>query len=266
MLVKRGIVHAILVMDRLNWLWFVHIALSVLLVVCPHQLWLVHIAHSLRSWDVCIAHANFVMVRAHQSGDIYYSLRTSTKLHRSMKCYRNKGLHVSILACVHRLDEMFVSSMHCPGDVWQWRAASTKMLTHWTWFFHTWKEISYNDNQNHPRICIHKSWIVCIVFETLNIARGKQKTFKQNQVLPAPIDFGLHNNKPTSGDSYPHHNLPAKQSFNVERSLPTFPLAWIQRSTNVKCGIPAFYLACKQLLGNIRRCFHSSPLPSTTVN
>lgn len=141
-------------------------------VACAHCSFIVErgLCGSIRqilSWSERLVQVTLVMAWPHQLGDICCSMRASIMRHRSTVGYNSQGLHVSILACVHQLDETFVACMHWPGEVGQLKAASTKVFTHMTWFMHIWKETLENDMQHHPRINMHNLWSVCIIFATL---------------------------------------------------------------------------------------------------
>lgn len=111
---------------------------------------------------------------------------------------------------------------------------------------------------------------------TARIARVLQTMVRRYQVLPAPIAFGLHNYKPTSGFTCPHSLWPAKRLADVKRGFPISPLAYTQLwidfgrdiptspltytkwSTSVKSGQPASPLACALQLVNLKNGIHLS--------
>lgn len=129
------------------------------------------------TWVMRFSQANFFMVWAHRSGDISCGLRASISWNQLLHVRINQvtsangrlqqlRLHVSILACVLLLDDTFVAYMHTTGDVGQRQTRTTKVYENLIWFVYIWKATPENDMKNHPRICRHNPWSVCIIFET----------------------------------------------------------------------------------------------------
>ena len=110
------------------------------------------------SWSERISKETLVVVCTHHSNDINSGLRASTKQHRRNTGYNSKGLHISIIMCVHRPGYTFVVCMHWQGDFGQRESSSTKLFMHLTWFVCIWKATLHNNMLHHPRKCMHNPW------------------------------------------------------------------------------------------------------------
>ena len=123
-LMKSGINHEKLVVDRPYWSWLMHIALSILVVKYMHRLWLVHIRsliiesglcasiRQILSWSKPIGSVISIVACAYRPCEISCGLCASAKRHRPTTGYKSQCLHVSIFAYVHQLNEMFMACMN----------------------------------------------------------------------------------------------------------------------------------------------------------
>uniref|UniRef100_A0A3Q7GJ76 Uncharacterized protein n=1 Tax=Solanum lycopersicum TaxID=4081 RepID=A0A3Q7GJ76_SOLLC len=142
------------------WSWIARIGRGLCKLLHRCLLWTARICcgfctfvHSLSSVGCCIGRVISLVACALRAGGIICVLSASTKRHRQMACYNNQGLHVSIFAYTHQLNDKFLASMHFPGDVVQQHAASTKVFTHLAWFMHIWKATPDKDMKYHTRRC-----------------------------------------------------------------------------------------------------------------